>query len=284
MRYALLAVLVAGQCTPGGEPAPQVKTNDVSEQVEISGYAGDIMEPFLSRDGATLFFNNRNDPSEKTDLHWAERIDGLHFRYRGLVAGANSPALDGVPSMSTDGRLCYVSTRSYAQTLATIYCGKWTGRDMTGVALQTHAAPLIPGRVVFDVEISPAGDYAILADGQFTGGPVPVAADLRLARRDGEFRLDPASDALFSKINTKALEYAAGLSADGLTLCFTRLDGGASSLWIAKRSTGQAAFDAPRQLSSVTGFVEACTFAPDGAIYFHRLTNGRYALWRAVIG
>ncbi len=185
---------------------------------------------------------------------------------------------------SADNTLCYVSTRSYAETLATIYCGKWTGRDATNVTLQTHAAPLIPGRVVFDFEVSPGGDYAILADGKFTGGPVPATADLRLARRDGEFRLDPASDALFDKVNTKALEYAAGLSADGLTLCFTRLDGSSPSLWIAKRATDQSAFDAPRHLSSITGFVEACTFAPDGAIYFHRLTNGRYTLWRAVIG
>ena len=284
MRYALLAALIVGQCGPVDAPAPQAEVSDTSVQVDISGYAGDIMEPFLSRDGATLFFNNRNDPPDKTDLYWAQRIDDLHFRYRGPLAGANSAALDGVPSMSADNTLCYVSTRSYAQTLATIYCGKWTGRDATNVTLQTRAAPLIPGRVVFDFEISPGGDYATLADGKFTGGPVPAAADLRLARRDGEFRLDPASDALFDKVNTKALEYAAGLSADGLTLCFTRLDGNSPSLWIAKRATDQSAFDAPRHLSAITGFVEACTFAPDGAIYFHRLTNGRYTLWRAVIG
>lgn len=283
MRYALLAGLIAGQCATPDAFSAQTKAKDASQQVEISGYAGDIMEPFISRDGATLFFNNRNDPPDKTDLYWAERIDALHFRYRGPVDSANSPALDGVPSAGADNTLCYVSLRSYAETLATIYCGKWTGRDIANVTLQAHAAPLIPGRVVFDVEVSTGGDYAILADGQFTGGPVPAAANLRLARRDGGFRLDPSADGLFAKVNTAALEYAPGLSADGLTLCFTRMERNSPSLWITKRPTGEAAFGAPQPLSSITGFVEACTFAPDGAIYFHRQTGGRYTLWRAIV-
>lgn len=35
------------------------------ERVTIQGYDGDAMEPFLSRDGRFLLFNNRNDPPEK---------------------------------------------------------------------------------------------------------------------------------------------------------------------------------------------------------------------------
>jgi hypothetical protein len=37
--------------------------------VEIVGYRDHAMEPFVSRDGRYLLFNNRNDPSENTDLH-----------------------------------------------------------------------------------------------------------------------------------------------------------------------------------------------------------------------
>jgi WD40-like Beta Propeller Repeat len=281
LRYSLLFALPLLQCAPQVAPPADVIGLDGSDRVDVRGYTGDIMEPFLSRDGQVLFFNNRNSPPEKTDLHWARRIDDLHFTYGGLISGANSAALDGVPSMSADRNFCFVSTRSYERTLATIYCGQWTGADVSDVTLQSSAAALIPGRVTFDFEVSPAGDYAILADGLFNGGSIPVSADLRLARRDGGFRIDPKSDGLFARINTSALEYAAGLSADGLTLCFTRLASGLPSIWIATRATEGTAFSAPRQASSIRGFVEACTFALDGAIYFHRLDGDRYTLRRA---
>jgi len=85
-----------------GEPQPAV----------ILGYDGDVMEPFLSRDGETLFNNDSNAPTAQTDLHWATRIDDLEFRYRGRVEGANSAMLDGVASVSRDGAFCFVSTRA----------------------------------------------------------------------------------------------------------------------------------------------------------------------------
>ena len=281
LRFSLALALPLVQCAPNGAPPSAAIGIDTSEGVEVRGYAGDIMEPFLSRDGKTLFFNNRNDPPETTDLHWASRVDDLHFRYGGLVSGANSSALDGVPSMSADLAFCFVSTRSYDRTLSTVYCGQWTGTGVSNVTLQTGAGPLIAGRLTFDFEVSPAGEYAILADGQFTGGAIPASADLRLARSNGGFRLDPNSDRLFARINTTALEYAAGLSSNGLTLCFTRLDGVSASIWIATRDAEGAAFNAPRRVTSISGFVEACTFAPDGAIYFHRLDGNRYTLRRA---
>jgi hypothetical protein len=273
-------MLLLAHCAPlppqQGKPAPF----GPPQRVTIDGYDGDIMEPALSRDGKILFFNNRNDPPEKTDLHWAERTDDLHFRYRGLIAAANSPALDGVPTLASGGRLCFISTRAYAQTLATVHCGDWLGDRVTSVTLQAAATPRIPGRVVFDIELAPSGDYAIIADGRFTGGPVPASADLRLARGRDSLVLDPASDALFASINTPALEYAAALSADALTLCFTRIDGGLPSLWLSHRTSEAAPFGAPERITAATGFVEAGAFAPDGAIYFHKLDGARFTLWR----
>jgi hypothetical protein len=258
-----------------GEPRPAV----------IEGYDGDVMEPFLSRDGETLFFNNSNAPTAQTDLHWATRIDDLHFRYRARIAGANSMMLDGVPTLSRDGVFCFVSTRDYARTLATIHCGSWSGADAANVTLQAEAAPLIPGRLVFDAELDASGQTLLIADGLFTGGPVPAAADLRLARLvDGRFRLDPSADRLFGSINTAALEYAAAISADGLALSFTRLarpPGSSPQIWIARRATTDAAFEAPQRIDAIKGFVEAATFAPDGAIYFHRRVGERHTLWRA---
>lgn len=281
MWTVILTAALAAACSAPSAAPPVSQAFASPQRVSIEGYGGDIMEAFLSRDGRTLFFNNSNAPTEQTDLHWAAYIDDLHFAYRGPVAGANSSALDGVPTMDSNGRLCFVSTRDYATSLATLHCGHWTGADVTGVTLQTRAAPLIPGRLVFDIELAPAGGYAIIADGRFTGGPVPAAADLRLARGGHDLALDPAADGLFANINTPALEYAASLSADGLTLCFTRIDGGAPTLWIAERSDESAAFGQPRRLASITGFVEAGAFTPDGSLYFHKREGARHTLWRA---
>jgi hypothetical protein len=246
------------------------------------------MEPFLSRDGARLFFHNSNDPRAQTDLHWAERIDDLHFRYRGLVEGANSKALDGVPTVSAGGRFCFVSPRSYEATLATVHCGAWTDHGrLTDVVLQRGASVHEPGRVVFDVEISADGQELILADGAFRGGPMPASAKLRLARwRDGAFHLSDKDDALFANLNSRALKYAAAFSADGLTLAFTRAQGSPpfvrTSIWIARRDRVSEPFGAPSRIRAIAGTaVEGPTFTPDmRAIYYHKRDGDKYAIWR----
>ncbi len=269
------------------EPSPWARY-DTPAPVRILGYNDDAMEPFLSRDGATLFFNNRNSPPEKTDLHWAERVDDLTFRYRGRVEGVNSPTLDGVATMTAGNRFCLMSIRSYFQNFASVYCGDWSGGRVTGLALQQHAAPLIAGRLVFDIEVDAAGQSMILADGLFRGGPVPARADLRQARLvDGEYRLAPADDPLFAAVNTRALEYAAALSADGLTLSFTRMEGpppfSSATIWLARRAHTSDAFGAPVRIRAIQGFAEAATFTPDGrALYFHRRTGNSFTLWRVV--
>jgi hypothetical protein len=287
MRIFAALALLASACAAPAPPEPPAWARFAEpERVAIEGYDGEAMEPFLSRDGSRLFFNNRNEPADETDLHWAERIDDLHFRYRGKVEGANSAVLDGVATLSTTGRFCFVSPRSYDQTLATIHCGDWTGAGVSGVQLQVRAAPLVRGHVVFDAELTAGGDILLIADGVFDGGPAPAAADLRLARlKDSEFVLSPDDDSLFASVNTPALEYAAAISSDGLTLSFTRLEGrpplARFGIWLAQRDTPEAPFGPPVRIEAINGFVEAATFAPDGAIYFHRQDKGRFGLWRA---
>lgn len=91
------------------------------ESVAIRGYSDDAMEPFLTRDGSYLLFNNSNDPAADTNLHYAERVDDLTFDYRGEISGANTTALDAVPTADAMGNIYFISTRSYSQTLSTIY-------------------------------------------------------------------------------------------------------------------------------------------------------------------
>jgi hypothetical protein len=39
-----------------------------------------LLEPFISRAGRFLFFNNRNEPAEQTSLFVARRVDEDHSR------------------------------------------------------------------------------------------------------------------------------------------------------------------------------------------------------------
>ena len=45
------------------------------------------MEPFVTKDGRFLIFNNRNEPPERTDLFYAERINDLTDRCDSCGAG-----------------------------------------------------------------------------------------------------------------------------------------------------------------------------------------------------
>src|ERR1700730_10102518 len=75
--------------TPGRTPAPSptpTRAPDFAnpQRVTIAGYSGDAMEPFVTRDGRLLFFNNSNQSAD-TNLFWAVRIDDLAFQFRGEI-------------------------------------------------------------------------------------------------------------------------------------------------------------------------------------------------------
>ncbi len=252
-------------------------------RVTIQGYTGDAMEPFLTRDGAILVFNNSNAVPNETDLHWAERVDDVTFVYRGKIQGINSPALDAVASVDKDGNIYFVTTRSYAQDFTTIYRGHFDRGVVTDIGPVSGISRGVPGQVNFDVEVSADGSELYFVDGTFNGGPVPAAADLAIARRgpDGAFHRIP-SDALAS-VNTDALEYAACLSEDERELFFTRIAGGQPAIYRAARPDRTAAWGTPRRLSALTGFVEAPTIAPGGRVlYYHAQRDGHFVIERVL--
>ncbi|MBN2098018.1 MAG: hypothetical protein JW753_00320 [Dehalococcoidia bacterium] len=110
---ALLLVALGGGCEPAEAPEPQPGDFANPERVTILGYSDHAMEPFISRDGKYLFFNNSNDPDVDTNLYWAERIDDLTFQYKDEIGGVNTTALEGVASMDRNGVFYFISTRSY---------------------------------------------------------------------------------------------------------------------------------------------------------------------------
>lgn len=260
----------------------------IPEQVTIIGYVSDIMEPFLSRDGQTLFFNNSNEPSVNTNLYYAEKLDDNTFVYRGEVFGVNTESLEGVPTMDSNGNFYFVSTRSYDQSLSTIYCGKFTNGNLSDVNLTSGLSQNQAGWVNFDVEISLDGNTLYAVDGRFDENGGPYESDLFLAtKRNGEFVRYDNTD-IFQHINTKDLEYAACISANELEFYFTRVAAPISStsepkLYVSTRSSITEPFGEPYPISAADGFVEAATISPDSkTLYFHKKVADRFELFKIV--
>jgi hypothetical protein len=256
------------------------------ERVTIANYSGDAMEPFVTHDGRFLLFNNRNDAGVDTNLHYAERIDGLHFVYRGEIQGVNTSALEGVPSVSCAGDFYFVSTRSYAQTFSTIYRGRFSAGVATGIELVPGISRHTPGWVNFDAEVSADGQTLYAVDSRFSAGGTPLSADLFIARKRADGFVRAADSAgLLRLVNTDELEYAPAVSADGLELFFTRVKeiraGAEPRIWRSLRRSVREPFGAPQPVGAIAGFAEAPTLAPDGlSLYYHARANGRFVIFR----
>ena len=85
-------------------------------------------------------------------------------------------------------------------------------------------------------------------------------------------------------VNSSDLEYAACISADGLTLFFTRVNRGLTGdarIFMATRSSLTAPFAKPLRLTAIDGFVEGPTLSPDEkSLYYHRRDGDRFVLYR----
>ncbi len=255
----------------------------VPQRVTIRGYNGHAMEPFLTRDGNYLMFNNLNEPQENTNLHYAERKDDLTFEYKGEIKGVNTRSLEGVPSMDEEGMLYFVSPRSYDKTLSTLYRGRFKDGSVDGVELVPGVSRRQPGIVNFDVEISADGKTLYFVDALFVQGG-PKTADLVIATRTGTgFKRDTKSSAILKQVNTTALEYAADISADGLELFFTRMNSPPTmppAIFRAARKSQDDPFEKPQKVAGPTGFVEASTLSHDGkTMYYHTVENERRVIY-----
>ncbi len=277
----LVGLLALAGCAPPAGPEYRAFGNP--QHVAIRGYDGDAMEPFVTKDGRYLLFNNRNDPRIDTNLHFARRVDPLTFQYGGELRGVNTPALEGVPSLDRAGNLFFVSTRSYKETLSTLYQGRFSDGTVTEVRLVSGVSRRQPGIVMFDAEVVPDGDTLFFVEGEFAGSPHPRTADIAIAVRErrGWLRL-PASGALLQNVNTAALEYAPAVSSDLLELFFTRATGsGPPAIFRAMRRNTTEPFEAAQRVAAISGFVEAPALSGDGReLYYHKLEGRRFVIYR----
>ena len=270
-------------CRAGSDPPSVPLSSDFSnpQPVQIIGYTGDAMEPFLSRDGKLLFFNNSNDPHVNTNLHWATRVDDLTFQYKGELQGVNTNALEGVASMDRNNVFYFVSNRSYDQTASTIYRGIYQNGSLSGIELTPGVSIAKPGIVNFDAEISADGNTLYFVESQFSHGQ-PKSAVILIARKNGAGFMRAAEGAkIMEQINARGLNYAPATSASERELFFTRAYGSAPAIYVATRISTSAPFGEPRKIAAVTGFAEGPTLSPDEkALYFHKMDSGRFRIYR----
>ncbi len=301
---ALLDQIIA-QAFPDGVPEPPAEADSVPNpgvqgadgftsprRVALRGYADHAMEPFITRDGRYLLFNNSNAPEVDTNLYVARRIDDHTFDYIGELKNLSTPATDAVASVDRRGNMFYISTETYPLTFRTIFRSDFT--NGAAVNPRVVAGDITRGRIPYlsmDAEISADGETLYYADNEFADRGYPKTSDIVIARRHGEaFHRLSVSERIMASINSDHLEYAPATTEDELTLYFTRASlenlltsrGDAKfGIYMSTRRSRDEPFGTPSKITAIQGFVEAPTVAPDGAIYFHKNDGGKFVLYRS---
>ncbi len=255
--------------------------------VTVNAYKGaNLMEPFFTRDGKYLFFNNLNSSPEDTNIHWATRKDDKTFDYKGEVSGIATTAIEGTPSMDNSNNLYFVSTRDYATTLSTIYSASFQNGVATNVALVEGISKKQPGIVNFDVEVNASGNTLYFVDGEFDEKGHPKTADIVIATKTGNsFARLTNSDEIMKNINTSQLEYAASISSDDLAIYFTRVaapidENSKPAIYYAERKKVTDPFGEPILIQGLGDFVEGPTISSNGKLlYYHGLQGSSYKLF-----
>ncbi len=280
---ALAGVLLAGGGVasaqawgPWSAPAP----------VAIAGHTGGAEEPFISPDGSYLLFNG-SEALPDFSLQFATRVSAQSFEYQGELLGEGVNELgsfSGVPSLDEQGELYFISNRSYAETLATVYGSQFSAGRVTGVHLVAGLSPETPGLVDFDVGVSYDGSQLYVSVGQFGPGGGPTSAGLALYDRDGgAFTPDPDGAAILRAVNAVGeLVYAADLSSDGRELFFTASSparGEAPAIYRATRAAPGEPFAGIEAITAISGFAEAPSLSADGStLYYHERVGEEFEI------
>ena len=197
LLFSLAAALLAAQNYP--VYGPEIK-------VYISGWNSDAMEPFISPDGNTLFFNSLNSGGD-TKLYYATRIDDSTFTFVGEVAGANEPAnpqLNAVPSLDTTGNFVWVSVRGWPGQMDNLHRADYSNGVCTDVH-RVHGSFYIyqPGYLIMDAAVTYDGSQLFYCNAFFDTCVVPCTAALGIAARvnDSPFNTFENSAAILQNVN-----------------------------------------------------------------------------------
>jgi hypothetical protein len=260
------------------------------KKVTISGLTFDAMEPFISPDGNTLFFNSLNSGGN-TNLYYATRINDTTFTFAGLVNGTYDPSpnhLDAVASLDSLNNFFWVSGRNYPAQMENLHRGIYSGGNVTGItrvygSFNIYSFSYPYGWMIMDAAINYQSDklYFCNAFFDFSGATcpgVPCEAKLGIAQKvnDSTFNKIPNSNAIFSNINDTLnyIIYAPQVTKDGLEIYFTRLQKNTinTEICVSVRNSIADTFSLPMVIYSNPGFVpEAASPTTDKQkIYYHQ--------------
>ncbi len=271
-------------------------------EVEIIGYNGDSMEPFISRDGKYLFFNNLNSsllPNgnfNDTNIFFAERINYDTFKFRGAIKGAdtdcisNKNELEAVPSMDNYYNFFFINTINYLNKnspyyMKSLFKAKFSSGELkkiSSVKLIFHEKRNI-NNLIFGAEISCDGNIIYFSDGVFRKKSLPRKADIKFAikRKDGSFEVPTEYKKILKNINTSALEYAPSVSCDMKELYFTRFEKNRFRIFYSLRDTRDGIWQKPIEIKKIRGKItEAPSIDTEKRfLYFHQKVDGVFRIF-----
>ncbi len=222
----------------------------------------DAMEPFISPDGNTLFFNSLND-GNNTSIYYSTKVNDSTFTFKGLLPGASfttPPHLDAVASLDSANRFFWVSTHDYPSNFHNLYHGIYTGTSVIDTARVYGTCYIYsPGWLIMDAMINYNGSLLYYANAFFdTCGSVPCISRIAIANKinDSTYNRLPNSDTILKNVDdTNYLVYAENVTKDGLELYYTRANVKAltTELCVAVRKTPTDTFSKPAVIYSYPG-------------------------------
>lgn len=259
-------------------------------KVTITGLSFDAMEPFISLDGNTLFFNSLNSGGH-TNLYYATKINDTTFTYIGLVGGTydSSPNhLDGVASVDSLNNFFWTSLRGYPSPMENLHRGVYSGGTVSNITrvygnfnIYNFNYPF--GWLIMDAAINYQGNLLYFCNAKFdfsntTCVGVPCESKIGVAQKvnDSTFNKLSTSDAIFSNINDTInyILYAPQVTKDGLELYYTRLQKSTfnTEICVSVRNNIADTFSLPTVIHSNLGFIpEAASPTTDKQkIYYHQ--------------
>ena len=250
------------------------------ELLMISGLSGSAWGPALTSDGLTLYFAHNDGSDEEIVSATRATANAAMLSALSVLPNVQSSAYDGTPFVTRDGAALYFySMRS----------GGVGDRDLWWAQRQGGGAFGTPS-LVPNVNSTNADYLPRLSADELT----LVFTSNRSGNDDVWFATRSSSSAMFgtpaplSELNTSDYEGAATLSSDALSIIFVsdRPGGsGSKDLWMATRTSTQATFGAPKNLSSVNSAssdVDCALSADDRELLFVSYRSGARVIWRAL--
>ncbi len=251
-------------------------------KVHIEGLAFDAMEPFISLDENTLYFNSLN-AGGNTNLYYASRINDSTFSFNGLLGGTydDSPDhLDGVASLDSLNNFFWVSLRNYPLDFENLHRGIYASGNVSNISRVYGDFNIYsPGWLIMDAAIGYHGDFLYYCNAFFNNCDfgIPCDASLGIAERinDTTFNKLDNSESILANVNDpNYIVYASQVSKDGLELYFTRILKNTvnSEICVSVRNSISEVFSVADVIHSNFGFIpEAASLTTDKQkLYYHQ--------------